>query len=196
MHPDALRYASDLDVAACARLEAFGYRATGDAMIAFRRTLDEVEPVAGVRVRALERGDDIRGRASVTHAAFGAVRALSTYVEEYRTFVASPAYPSGWDLVAEDETGNPAACCIAWPDPVSGSGNFEPVATHPWFVRRGFGSAVMRAGMVRLREAGMTWAIVRTPLSNTAAQSLYRSLGFEEWQRELMFARVSVTGGG
>jgi ribosomal protein S18 acetylase RimI-like enzyme len=189
-HPDATRYASDLDAIGRARLEALGYRATGDAIIAFRRTLEGLRPVPDGRIRALERGDDVRGRASVTHAAFSVDRPFADYLEGYRVFARSPAYPSGWDLVAEDRDGRAAACCIAWPDPVSASGNFEPVATHPRFVRRGFAGAVMRAGMTRLREAGMTWAIVRTPLSNTAAQGLYRSLGFEEWHRLLVFSRA------
>jgi ribosomal protein S18 acetylase RimI-like enzyme len=190
-HPAALRYASDLDPRGCERLEASGYRATGDAIVAFRRALDEVE-VPRARVRALESGDDVRGRATITHAAFEVERPLSAYVEDYATFARSPAYPSGWDLVAEDEARNAAACCIAWPDPISRSGNFEPVATHPWFARRGFASAVMLEGMRRLRDAGMTWAIVRTPISNTAAQTLYRSLGFEEWLRLLVFGRPTA----
>ena len=192
-HADALRYASDVDAVGCARLEALGYRATGDAIVVFRRSLDGASADPAVRVRALDRGDDVRGRASVTHAAFGVVRPLADYVEEYRRFAASPAYPRGWDLVTEEEGGRAAACCIAWPDPISASGNFEPVATHPSFARRGFATAVIRAGMVRLREAGMTWAIVRTPLSNTRAQALYRSIGFEEWHRLLAFSRA---GGG
>jgi mycothiol synthase len=189
-HPDALRYASDLDPVACARLEAFRYRATGDALLAFRRSLDGKLERPEALVRALSTGDDVRGRASVTHAAFDVERPLAVYVEDYRTFASSPAYPSGWDLVAEDDAGHAAACCIAWPDPISRSGNFEPVGTHPWFARRGFASAVMLEGMRRLRDAGMTWAIVRTPLANTAAQALYRSLGFEEWHRELVFSRT------
>ncbi|MGZ4148141.1 MAG: GNAT family N-acetyltransferase [Actinomycetota bacterium] len=189
--PEALRYASNLDVQGCERLEASGYRATGDAIVAFRRRLDAFEhPQA--RVRALQAGDDVHGRASITHAAFEVERPLSAYVEEYATFARSPAYPSGWDLVAEDDAGNAAACCIAWPDPISRSGNFEPVATHPWFARRGFASAVMLDGMRRLRDAGISSAIVRTPLSNTAAQALYRSLGFEEWHRLLVFARPTA----
>jgi ribosomal protein S18 acetylase RimI-like enzyme len=189
--PHALRYASNVDVQGCERVEASGYRATGNAIVEFRRSLDALEQPKA-RVRALESGDDVTGRASITHAAFEVERPLSVYVEEYATFARSPAYPSGWDLVAEDGAGNAAACCIAWPDPISRSGNFEPVATHPWFARRGFASAVMLEGMRRLRDAGMTWAIVRTPLSNTAAQALYRSLGFEEWHRLLAFARPTA----
>jgi ribosomal protein S18 acetylase RimI-like enzyme len=193
-HAGALRSASDLDVRACARLEAFGYRATGDAIVAFRRALDAID-TPSARVRALAADDDVTGRASVTHAAFAVERPLSVYVEDYRAFAASPAYPIGWDLVAEDDAGNAAACCIAWPDPISRSGNFEPVGTHPWFARRGFASAVMLEGMRRLRDAGMTWAIVRTPLSNTGAQALYRSLGFVEWHRQLVFGLPAAVPG-
>jgi ribosomal protein S18 acetylase RimI-like enzyme len=50
----------------------------------------------------------------------------------------------------------------------------------------------MLEGMRRLRDAGMTSAIVRTPLSNTVAQALYRSLGFEESHRLLVFARPTA----
>lgn len=91
--------------------------------------------------------------------------------------------------MAEDDDGVAVACCIAWPDALSGAGNFEPVATHPDAERRGFATAAIAEGLRRLRDAGMTWAIVRTPLSNTGAQALYRSLGFRDWHRLLVFSR-------
>jgi ribosomal protein S18 acetylase RimI-like enzyme len=188
-HRTALRYASDLDPTACDRLHSLGYRATGDAIVAFQRSTEDVPTDRPIRVRALTHDDDVTERASIAHAAFRVERSLGGYVEDYRRFAASPAYPRGWDLVAENESGAAVACCIAWPDPISGSANFEPVATHPAFSRQGYASAVMIEALRRLRDAGMTWAIVRTPSSNGGAQALYRSLGFVEWHRLLMFKR-------
>jgi ribosomal protein S18 acetylase RimI-like enzyme len=190
-HPTALRYASDLDPTACERLDALDYRATGDAIVAFRRSTLDIHAAPSIRVRALMPGEDVTERASIAHAAFRVERSIDGYIEDYRRFATSPAYPGGWDLVAEDDSGAPVACCIAWPDPISGSANFEPVATHPAFSRQGFASVVMIEAMRRLRDAGMTWAIVRTPSSNTAARALYRSLGFVEWHRLLMFSLPS-----
>jgi mycothiol synthase len=71
-------------------------------------------------------------------------------------------------------------------------GNFEPVATHPDFARRGFATAVMIEGLRRLRAAGMRWAIVRTPFGNAAARALYESLGFEKWHFDRAFARPAA----
>jgi GNAT superfamily N-acetyltransferase len=123
--------------------------------------------------------EDADARASVTYAAFDNTGPYETYLAEYRGFRASPAYPHGWDLLARDASGSPAACCIAWPDEASGAGTFEPVATHPDFHRQGFGHAVLHAGFHRLAEAGMRWAIVGTALGNAGGEALYRSVGFE-----------------
>ena len=113
-----------------ARLEAAGYRRTDDGDRCFERDLRTLPTDAG-DVRAVVDDADVRARASVTFAAFDNPPPFERYLAEYWTFVASPAYPAGWDLVCRTPEGEPASCCIAWPDPVSGVGNFEPVATHP-----------------------------------------------------------------
>jgi ribosomal protein S18 acetylase RimI-like enzyme len=190
-HPRAMRYASEADRDAIARLHRAGFEPTDDGLLAFRRPLDAI-PDRDARVRALARDDDPTGRLRVTKAAFGDDRPFERYVEDYRRFMASPAYPEGWDLVLETGDGMTAACCIAWPDGVSRSGNFEPVATHPSFTRRGFASAVMIEGYRLLRDAGMRWAIVRTPLGNTAAAALYTSLGFVRWRLDRAFSRSTA----
>ena len=77
-----------------------------------------------------------------------------------------------------DDTGRAAACCIAWPDPVSRAGTFEPVATHPDLNGRGFGKAVLTEGLRRFAAAGMTYAIVGVDVGNAPAEALYRSVGF------------------
>ena len=151
---------------------AAGYRRIPDDMVAFSLDLDRLEPSEpDPRVSTVARSDDLGARLSVTHAAFGVDRPFDDYVAGYRRFMDSPAYPDGWDLVAWTPAGEAAACCIAWPDPVSRVGNFEPVATHPSFHRQGFATVVLRDGLRRLREAGMRRAVVRTPRRQRARRS-------------------------
>jgi len=184
------------DPARIARLEASGYRRVPEEdMAAFSIDLGRAAAAApDPRVSAVARSDDIGARLSVTHAAFGVDRPFDEYVAGYRRFMDSPAYPNGWDLVAWTPAGQAAACCIAWPDPVSRVGNFEPVAAHPSFHRQGFGSVVLRDGLRRLRDAGMRRAVVRTPVDNVAAIALYRSVGFEPDHEQLAFRRPAAGG--
>ena len=185
------RVARDDDVDALARLRASGYaRAPDEDMRVFVRLLDDVD-VAAVdeRVRPVDPDDDLAPRLHVTHAAFDVAMPFDAYSEAYASFMQTPPYPRGWDLVVWTDDGEPAAATIAWPDGDSSVGNFEPVATHPAHRRRGLASAVMREGMRRLRAAGMHHAIVRTPVSNAGATAAYRSVGFADAGHELVLRR-------
>ena len=122
--------------------------------------------------------DDIEDRAAITHAAFEAPEPFDRYLADYAAFFASPAYPHGWDLLLRDTDGRAAACCIAWPDPVSRAATFEPVATHPDLHGQGFGRALLLEGLRRFAAAGMTYAIVGVDVDNAPAKALYRSVGF------------------
>jgi ribosomal protein S18 acetylase RimI-like enzyme len=182
------RYVRADDERGVRRLHAAGYVPTGEELPGFSvdlLTADLGEPDPRVRSVA---ADDVPGRASVTRAAFESFdRPYETYVEQYAAFMSSRAYPAGWDLVAWAEPGRAAACTIAWPDPISLVGNFEPVATHPDVHRQGYGSAVLREGMRRLAAAGMRRAIVRTGSDNAPAIGLYRSVGFRDDHVQLTF---------
>lgn len=193
--PGHVRSARDNDPVGIARLASAGYRRIPDDMVACSLDLDRLEPSEpDPRVSTVDRSDDLGARLSVTHAAFGVDRPFDDYVAGYRRFMDSPAYPDGWDLVAWTPEHEAAACCIAWPDPVSRVGNFEPVATHPSFHRQGFATLVLRDGLRRLREAGMRRAVVRTPADNVAALALYRSVGFEPDHEQLSFRRPTADG--
>jgi hypothetical protein len=141
--PGATRYARADDHTTVERFRAAGYEPVeGESMLAFTLDLSTLRPIdPDPRVTAVAPGDDLGPRASVTHAAFNVDRPLDRYVEQYAAFMASPAYPLGWDLVAWAARGVAAACAIVWRDPVSRVGNFEPVAAHPGFRRQGFASA-------------------------------------------------------
>jgi len=157
-----------------------GYRPTDEAYLNLTVALDNAVDTrdADDRVRPVGE-EDVEGRASITHAAFDNPEPLAEYAAEYAAFRASPAYPHGWDLLLRDADGRAAACCIAWRDPVSRAGTFEPVATHPELHRRGFGRALLLDGLRRFAAAGMTWVIVGVDVDNPGAEALYRSVGFE-----------------
>jgi mycothiol synthase len=178
------------DATAIARITAAGWVPDpSDGMRCYTRDLDDMAGPPDARVRPVLDAD-LPARCEITRMAFGPNRPAGPYLESYRRFAASPAYPDGWDLVAWTDAGEAAACCIAWPDPVSGVGNFEPVATHPDHVRQGYAGVVMGEGLRRLRAAGMRRAIVRTPITNDPADALYRSLGFVATHVERAYVRA------
>jgi ribosomal protein S18 acetylase RimI-like enzyme len=179
--PELGRSTREDDPDGVARFRAAGFEAMAEGMIGFSIDIDERDlGESDDRVRPVEPGDDLVPRASITHGAFRVTRPFDRYVRQYEGFMGSPAYPHGWDLVAWTDDGRAAACTIAWPDPVSRVGNFEPVATHPDLVRRGYATAAMREGLRRLRDAGMRRAVVYTPIDNQRGAELYRSIGFRD----------------
>jgi GNAT superfamily N-acetyltransferase len=158
------------DTAAVERWRDRGFLPTGQGYWNLTRVLDDAVATAERDDRIQPVGDhDVEDRASITHAAFRKERPFAQYAAEYAGFRASPAYPQGWDLLLRDADGRAAACCIAWPDPVSRAGTFEPVATHPDMHRRGFGRALLLEGLRRFAAGGMTYAIVGVR-STTRAQ--------------------------
>jgi mycothiol synthase len=102
----------------------------------------------------------------------------------------SPAYASALDLVAVAPTGEIAAFCICWFDPVNRTGLFEPVGTHPDFQRRGLGKAVILAGLEQMKAGGMTRAIVMAEGDYPASQRLYQSAGFLPSGRLVPFVKT------
>ena len=190
---DQTRYARDDDVASITRLAETGWEPVpADDFQAFEIDLTGMdEGEADPRVRAVAAGDDLRPRCSVTHAAFGVARRFDrTWSSTQRSWTRRRTRTAGTSSRGpmRDEA---AACAIAWPDPVSEVGNFEPVATHPDHRRHGYGTAVLRDGCRRLRSAGMRRAIVRTPVTNHAALALYRSAGFADSYVERAFRRAA-----
>jgi ribosomal protein S18 acetylase RimI-like enzyme len=122
---------------------------------------------------------DGQKRASASQAAFGSQMPFEAYWLRYQGFMRSPAYVPNLDLVSVAPDGRFASFCICWLDANNQVGLFEPVGTHPDFQRQGLGKAVMLEGLHRMQVAGMSTAIVGAESDNPAAQSLYRSIGFQ-----------------
>jgi ribosomal protein S18 acetylase RimI-like enzyme len=83
--------------------------------------------------------------------------------------------------------GGLAAYCICWYDPISRSGEFEPVGARPTYRRQGYGRAVVIEGLRRLRALGAETAIVFSHGGETPANRLYAACGFREEARTYDF---------
>ena len=147
----------------------------------FERTLDELPTIplpAGFTMQGVSNLDDGKLRAAVTHGAFRPHDDWEGYWAEYAQFIGSAVYDGERDLFVCSPDGRGASACTIWFDSVNGVGLFEPVGTHPDFQGKGLGKAVMAEGLRRMKAAGMTRAVVGFDPNNTAALTLYTSMGF------------------
>lgn len=151
--------------------EPFGYMDT--------RPLDVDLPAPalldGYTIRSVAGEHEAERVAAAHNGAFGADWIPEAYLAAMRT----PAFVIEHELVAVAPDGAFAAFAIYWPDPVSGTGLFEPVGTAPAFQRRGLGTALLYEGMRRMRAAGMRAALIGYDADNAPAEALYRSVGFQ-----------------
>jgi GNAT superfamily N-acetyltransferase len=104
----------------------------------------------------------------------------------YRITRSAPGYDATLDMVAVMPDGSFGAYCICWPEPATGTCEFEPVGTHPDHRRKGLASAVMYTAMRRARELGLHTAIVYCSEDNLP---FYQSLGFNPIDRSLEYVK-------
>ncbi|GAB4474359.1 MAG: hypothetical protein Kow00124_14260 [Anaerolineae bacterium] len=175
-------------------LAGWGFSGT-PSLIAYTRPLDALPEVTlppGFSAQTVGGEADAERRARASHGAFGSSRPFPAYLERYRGFMGSALYDPESDMMITAPEGRAAAFCIAWIDPATRTGLFEPVGTHPDFQGRGLGRAMLAEGMRRMQARGMTQAIVCAEVDNLAAQGLYRSVGFEAVTRLYDFTRPIV----
>ncbi len=132
---------------------------------------------SGYHIRHVQGEADFPERVEVHRDAFAPSRLT---VDIYRKLVAeAPTYRPELDLVvvAPDETF--AAYCLVWFDAVNKIGVFEPVGCHSAHRRKGLAKAVMFEGLRRLQALGAERAFVNTLRGEPAANTLYKSVGFE-----------------
>ena len=143
-----------------------------------RRGLNNVDAPRlppGYRLRSALGVDEAGALAELHAAGFGA----RWTAEQYRRLVVSPGYDPSRELVVETVDGDLAAFCVTWPDGINRTGLFEPVAVHPDHRRRHLAGALLRAGMLLMKDWGMDTAEVVYEEDNPGADRLYRGAGFE-----------------
>jgi len=94
------------------------------------------------------------------------------------------------DIVAEAQDGTFASYTIAWHDPVSMIGSFEPFGTRPEHRGKGVSQAVIFEGLRRLSAKGAKFARIYTAGFNQQAASLYKSCGFSQVDVNRTFLKI------
>lgn len=183
--PDAIETEfTSLQLRAAGFLRELGYAAAGDAEYRLNwQPLDGDLPApelpGGAIVRAVhETPSDLQKRVDLHRDVWAPSKFDFAGYERLRT---KPLYRPDLDLVVETAHGELAAYCIVWWDPVTKSGEFEPVGTAERFRGKGYGKAVVREGLRRLRDLGAEYATVINQMANEREPSrrLYASVGFE-----------------
>ena len=115
-------------------------------------------------------------RAECHHRAFDPSRMTP---ERYVAFRQAPGYDPALDVAVVSEDDRVVAYAMAWADPVSRTGQLEPVGTRPHFWRRGLGQVACREASRRLRRRGMGLVGVNTWAGHEGNIAFYRACGFE-----------------
>jgi ribosomal protein S18 acetylase RimI-like enzyme len=178
------------DDAAFALLSSRGYVASEKpgSYLYYVFDLDAVPPVpevpTGFRLRTVRGDHDVRERVLVHRAVWAPSRVTE---DVHRRVMRIWPYRRELDCVLEAPDGSFAAYVLCWYDDANRVGEFEPVGTHPDYRRLGFGSAVCRYALHRLREEGATQAVVYASGRDDQrhASALYESLGFRRHTRML-----------
>lgn len=129
--------------------------------------------------------EDAEQLALVHSGAFASGWSRTNYADRMR----KPGYDPHNEIVAVHKDGTFMGFTITWYDEMNNVGYFEPVGVHRDFHRRGVGSALLRAGMIRMRDAGMASATVWHASTEDRAVAFYQSNGFASlnpvtrWQR-------------
>lgn len=166
------------DPARVASVESLGYARGVEPYFVTTRPTNDVPDAPlpeGYTVRTARGPEEANAIGALHAAAFG-----STWNPgEYATLMGTFGYSADreWLVVAPD--GALAGFTETWHDPISSTGLFEPVGTHPDHQRRGVGRALMAAGLRHMASVGLATAMVCFEGDNSGSRALYLGSGFE-----------------
>lgn len=147
------------------------------------------EPVADPGLRIEVVGPELASmRVAVHRESFE----RSTFaVEKWESMRAASGGTNSHCLLAFDDDGTAVAATTVWTAGSGRAGLIEPLGVGRDHRGHGYGSAITRAGVTKLRELGASRALVATPSANTAAVATYVSAGFTAMPQRLDLRRPS-----
>ena len=153
--------------------------------------ISQVVVPEGFVVRSLAGEVDIPSRANVADSAFGGFEGPSEWaLNDIRQMMQFCRAVQAVDLVATTLEGLVVSSAVVFCDPGTRLGEFDPVATHRGYQRRGLARALLLTGLHWMRGAGMETAVIRTGVDNVPAQRAYNSVGFEVVDRLFVYEKL------
>ncbi len=161
------------------------------------RLLDEPIPrpqlAASFSMRNVAGEQEVESVVALHRAAFGSENMTN---EERLAMMRLPDYDSELDLLAITQYGKFAAYCLCSirqeENRHSGrdEGYIDTVATHPDFQRRGLARALLLTGLHRLKQRGVTIAMLGTSSENLAMRRSAQAVGFRPHSTTLWFSKL------
>jgi GNAT superfamily N-acetyltransferase len=175
-----------------------GYARTGPAGVHLRYDLTEPVPPAkpppGYSIGdSVDLDPELRSAAhrdawnALDHLGIAANSTFSSAV--YRALAGADGYDPSLDLVVRGPDGRLFGNAVAWADPDSRAGLFEPVGVHPEVRGKGLAGAMILEALRRLRDRGMAYAEIGTAHFNAAAFRAYLNTGFTLADRSSNWAK-------
>lgn len=188
------------DVSGARSFESSGFRRARPLVSMSRPHVDDIaEPVvpAGIVLRSYHIGSDDAAWSNAFNDAFSDHWGgfMGMRLPLWRHYVSDPCFLPAISLVAVDG-GEIAGFCHGRIDPELNAlnrrsvGMIRYVGVRPRWRGQGLGAALTRAGMIALRDAGMTSVALGVDAENvTGAHRIYERLGFAVVGRQSMFRK-------
>ena len=143
----------------------------------------------GYSFLSMDQGLDLLKRYKVIYKSFHPESdELQEVPGHFLKMIKAPMYRPDLDIVVADIDGSFASSCIIWYDEELNIGMFEPVGTHPDYLRKGLGRAVLIEGLRRLKEMGAERAFVEA--YGDKKYDFYKSVGFESYDIDYPFTII------
>lgn len=171
-------------------LQRYGFQQTEEFNIAMSRQLSE--PISapklpqGFIIRPI-RGNQEAGAVAATHRAAFGTEYMTT--ENRLALMSTSEYDPSLDLLVIAPDGTIAGYCTCSINQQERKGSTDPIAIHPKYQRMGLARAILLAGLVLLKERGMTSAHLVTSGNNIAMRMVAESVGFVIEHKTLWFSK-------
>jgi GNAT superfamily N-acetyltransferase len=142
----------------------------------------------GFSMRSVQGESEVERLVALHRAAFGTQHMTA---EQRLAMMRAPGYIPELDLVAVAPGGELAAFCVCgFADSERKIGYTDPIGTHPRYQRLGLAKALVSAGLIGLRKAGVQAAELGTSSENGTLQKLAAALGFVCSAEKVWFSKV------